>query len=115
MVNFTLINVVSDSAGGQIQPHHPSYQLAQLAKRLHVPNFCVVPITFTEFSERVYSRLNIRVTYNESWYYKMTDYKPTLAYLFPEIVNGKAYAFWGVYFVLHYTVEGINSCIHAQY
>jgi hypothetical protein len=62
---------------------------------MHVDNFRVVTVTYSQFSDRVFDKLGIRVAYNQSWYYKMTDYKPTMAHLFPEIVNERKYAFWG--------------------
>jgi hypothetical protein len=62
---------------------------------MHVDNFRVVTVTFSQFSDRVFNKLGIRVAYNQSWYYKMNDYKATLAHLFPEIVNERKYAYWG--------------------
>jgi hypothetical protein len=49
----------------------------------------------SEFSELVHRRLNISVQLDSSWYYKMCDFKPTLAYLFPELAHKDTYQYWG--------------------
>jgi hypothetical protein len=59
------------------------------------PNLHVEYLTLTEFSDRVYQRLNVKITFTDSWYYKMCDFKPTLAFLFPELSSNSTYKFWG--------------------
>jgi hypothetical protein len=59
------------------------------------PNLHVEYLTLTEFSDRVYQRLNVKIAFTDSWYYKMCDFKPTLAFLFPELSSNSTYKFWG--------------------
>lgn len=53
----------------------------------------------SQFAARVKEKLGIDVPMDEKWYYKMCDYKPTLAYLYPEMFDlpnaHGAYKFWG--------------------
>ncbi len=44
-------------------------------------------LTMSQFREVVKRRLHIDIEFNSSWYYKMCDYKPTLAYLFPHLMG----------------------------
>lgn len=84
-VKFVLINIVSntDLATGD------SADLIRLAASQNVHNFHVKPITYLQLSERVQEKLGIHVPFNSTWFYKMTDYKPTLAFLFPELLDNE--------------------------
>jgi hypothetical protein len=50
-------------------------------------NFRTWPISLRKMSLRIEKRLNININLTMDWYYKMCDFKPTLAYLFPEIIQ----------------------------
>jgi hypothetical protein len=83
-VQFVLINIVEneDRSDGD------SADLIRLVEREKVDNFYLHVISCAAFTRRVEERLGISVAYNHSWGYKVgTDYKPTLAHLFPEILN----------------------------
>jgi hypothetical protein len=86
-VNFILINIVQSS-------HHAS-KLIRLKQHLNVQNFYVRVVSFEEFSNIVEKKLGIRIQFDESWYYKMCDFKPTLPYLFPELSDPQIYKYWG--------------------
>jgi hypothetical protein len=66
-----------------------------LSKELNVLNFKLQIVTITEFTTRVKKYLDIDVKFTSEWYYKMCDYKPTLAVLFPEFFEDKKYLYWG--------------------
>lgn len=96
MVQFVLINVVEneEDASG----------LKELLKHKQVDNFHLEVVTCTKFSQIVAEKLQISVPFNKTWYYKMTDYKPTLAYLFPHLLDSppplgrrqrSPFAYWG--------------------
>jgi hypothetical protein len=97
LVQFVLINVV--------EREDDAADLRELLQRKRVDNFHLEVVTCAQFSRIVQEKLNISVPFNSSWFYKMTDYKPTLATLFPHIidsppplgrrVNEKPFAYWG--------------------
>jgi hypothetical protein len=67
----------------------------EVVKQFDVPNLHIEYLTLTEFSDRVFDRLHVRIPFTDSWYYKMCDFKPTLAYLFPELSSNSTYKYWG--------------------
>eukprot|EP01036_Dinobryon_divergens_P043143 gene43143-57399_t len=76
-----------------------SKKILHYAKTL--PNFRLHSVSTTEFSKLVFNKLNltIKVENTKAWHHKICDYKPTLAYLFPEFLDinngtGKQPAFW---------------------
>lgn len=76
-VKFVLINVVEDEISD-------AAEIRAIVRKQNVPNFHLHVLTMTAFSSRIKEKLHIDVVFNNTWFYKMTDYKPTLAYLFPE-------------------------------
>lgn len=90
-VNFHLINIVNNTDPDSEDLH----ELSRLVRRKNVKNFHLRVYSFNEFSAIVKTGLGIDVVYNNSWGYKVgTDYKPTLAYLFPELVDEKDVDYW---------------------
>jgi len=97
LVQFVLINVV--------EREDDAADLRELLQRKRVDNFHLEVVTCAQFSRIVQEKLGISVPFNSSWYYKMTDYKPTLATLFPHIIDSppplgrrvseKPFAYWG--------------------
>lgn len=51
-------------------------------------------VSVEEWRDRVKDRLGIDVPFTMEWYYKMCDYKPMIAHLFPEH-SGSEYKYWG--------------------
>lgn len=95
-VQFVLVNVV--------EREEDAAEMRELLRRKEVSNFHLEVVTFLRFSEIVAERLHITVPFNSTWYYKMTDFKPTLAHLFPHLIDeaapkgrrqGKPFAYWG--------------------
>ncbi len=92
-VQFVIINVISD---GVIKDGaDEAKDISDLKEKLEVNNLHIEKITVSDFSKRVQDRLHINVKMDMSWYYKMCDYKPTLAHLFPELVSEEKYKYWG--------------------
>ena len=60
-----------------------------------VPNLHVEYVTISQFSDIVADKLNIRVPFDDKWYYKMCDFKPTLPFLFPHLASNETYKYWG--------------------
>ena len=87
-VDFVIVNVGDPEAGG-VNP------VAREAARHGVRNLILFELSIAQWRERVYKYLGIDVPFTLEWYYKMCDYKPTLATLFPEVLQKKEYAFWG--------------------
>lgn len=88
-VQFVLINIATEK--------HTAHAIREMKRERRIPNFHVKVSTFADLSHRVKRALDIEVEFNASWYYKLCDYKPTLALLYPEfLVNPKhPYKFWG--------------------
>ena len=89
-VQFILIHVVSNTSDTFV------HRLPDLIHEMRVSNFDVHIISFDELSNRIQEKLNISVNITNEWYYKLCDYKPTLAFLFEELVKEDQYKFWGV-------------------
>lgn len=78
-------------------------RIVQLANQMAVPNFFIKIMTIEQWKQKVTERLGIVVPFDKSWFYKLCDYKPVLARMFPEYVNktviGKPgelfYKYWG--------------------
>jgi len=87
-VQFVLINVIEEGSTD-------ADDIKNLVIKMGVPNFHVEAVTFGGFSARIKDKLGIDVTFTKDWYYKMCDYKPTLAHLFPDIMAKGSYKYWG--------------------
>lgn len=87
MVHFKIISIMPEGSD------HATY-IINLKKNLNISNLFIITLTMEQFSERVKSRLGLNVTYTTEWFYKMCDYKPIIAYLFPEH-SGPEYKYWG--------------------
>jgi hypothetical protein len=86
-VDFHIINIIptgSDMAA----------DLTSLVKRMAVPNVYLRVIEMHEWRQRVKDRLGLDLDWDMSWSYKLCDYKPALAHLFPEMA-GPEYKYWG--------------------
>ena len=88
-VQFVIINIAENPALGF------GGKMTALAAQLGATNLKIVTENIAAFTDRVYRRLNIRVPFTYDWYYKLCDYKPTLAYLYPELLDEKEYKYWG--------------------
>jgi hypothetical protein len=86
-VQFIMIHIVTSPTD--------SDEIISLRQLYNDRNFMVVKQTLAEFKKRVYERLGIQVPFTEEWYYKICDYKPTIAYLYPEYVVDQPYKYWG--------------------
>ena len=98
-VQFVMINVVQDTGS-----NGDAAELQALLRRKALPNFRLEVVSMQSFSALVEDKLGIRVPFNASWYYKMTDYKPTLAHLFSYLIDEppprglrrvEPFAYWG--------------------
>ena len=88
-VTFQLINIIEDGS------NQADDIVALGQKKMAVDNFKVKVVTISELRERVRDRLKIDVPFDKTWYYKMCDYKPTMAHLFPELASNQTYKYWG--------------------
>jgi hypothetical protein len=68
--------------------------LKALVDNMKVTNFNITALNYSSFSSLVEDKLKIRINFNETWYYKLCDFKPTLAYLFPELADEERYKYW---------------------
>jgi hypothetical protein len=89
MVMYNIIYIVSDPE------KNSTAFLRDMAQAMEVPNVRVVPLSLEELREKVKEKLQIDVPFTAEWFYKLCDYKPTLAYMFPELVQESEYKFWG--------------------
>lgn len=89
-VDYILINI--------IEPMDPAVKaLNELVERLKVPNFRVISESMAQFATRVDDRIHIVVPFEYGtrlWGRKMCDYKPTLAFLYSELLQEK-HKYWG--------------------
>lgn len=97
-VQFVLINIVVDALSASTQR---PIRLTEFA-----PNFHVVIVSVDDFKQRCRSILGIDLPVTNStahvrkYAYKIAEFKPTLALLFPEQFqlrdkSGKGFSFWG--------------------
>jgi hypothetical protein len=89
MVDYIIIYIVPSEGIDSTE------YLRNMAKKMEVHNLHIVPHTLKEWNARVKDRLGIDVTFTSEWFYKLCDYKPTLAHMFPELVSEDKYSFWG--------------------
>eukprot|EP01038_Epipyxis_sp_PR26KG_P012669 gene12669-16985_t len=92
-VTFVTICVVEDGTD-----HHG--EIKKIGKH-GVHNFHVMFITMSEFAKRVSEKLGITITLSKEWHLKMNDFKPTLPFLYPEILklgdNNQLFKYWGYF------------------
>jgi hypothetical protein len=89
-VDFQMIHVVEEgSKAAEVS------QKLVAASGVRVDNFKVTAVTIPELRIRVKDHLGIDVPFAKEWFYKLCDYKPTLAHLFPELAPKDKYKFWG--------------------
>jgi hypothetical protein len=84
-VEFVIVNVQNDPKGAQ--------ELIDLAANMQVTNLKVVPMTILEWSVLVENKLGFHLPWNQSWYYKLNDYKPTFGVLLEEYIGDADW--WG--------------------
>jgi hypothetical protein len=87
-VDFKLINIIQPGS-------EDANDVIALKNKLAVPNFEVHVLDMNQFSAIVNERLKLSIQFTKDWYYKMCDFKPTLAYLFPELSRNDTYKYWG--------------------
>ena len=86
-VDFKVINIVKVGLKQE-------RDIVAIKNRLNVPNFSIHVITIEEFRNLLLEKFDMHFAVDESWYYKMCDFKPTLPFLFPKLV-GEKYKYWG--------------------
>jgi len=84
IVQFIIVNIVEDGS-------KQADKIVNLKKVMNVENLHIEVVSITRFNVIVNTKLGINATVDSSWYYKMCDYKPTLAFLFPELVPESKY------------------------
>jgi hypothetical protein len=94
-VTFVLINVIPEDAN-----YWTHYQ--QVIQEFQVPNLIYKVITIRQWKDLVKQKLQIDVPFTMDWYYKLCDYKPTLGYLFSDLIyenpndfSTSKYRYWG--------------------
>jgi hypothetical protein len=87
-IKFVVINIYNESKTSLSQ-------WKQHVREHDVPNLYIEYLSHKQFSDVVKDRLNVDVPLTDEWYYKLCDFKPTLAYLFPQHTNEALYKYWG--------------------
>ena len=87
-INFVLVNVIAIGS-------NDADDIVKLKSSMGVENFHVEVLTITEWRALVLKRLNIDVPFTKDWFYKLCDYKPTVAHLFPDLARNDTYKYWG--------------------
>jgi hypothetical protein len=96
-IDFAIYNILDDAD----PQSHENKRIPKLIKKIGAHNVHYKVLTYGEFSTRVQQRLGIQVSFNQTWYYKVCDYKPTFGLLFPELFERRIrkhhtpYKFWG--------------------
>jgi hypothetical protein len=91
-VTFVIINIV---------PDHPtedySIEFQQAITELQVPNVKYQILTLTKWKELIKLKLKLDIPFTSDWYHKLSDFKPTLGYLFSDLIDlpSQRYRFWG--------------------
>lgn len=86
LVDFVLVNVIEND--------NDVTRLSDLKAQMNVHNLYIHKQTMQEFRDVINNKLGLDISFNKSWYYKMNDYKPVIAYLYPEYVNSY-HRYWG--------------------
>jgi hypothetical protein len=88
LVEFVIINVIKEGS-------NDAEEIIRLKESHAVINLHIVVLTIAEFSKLVHEKLGITVNMAPDWYYKLCDFKPVLAYLFPEYASEDKFKYWG--------------------
>ena len=89
---FNIINIVEKESDAD----DALMQIRKFSKLNNANNVHLEVLTLTAFSALVKERLNVDIKFDLSWGYKMCDFKPTLAYLFPKLSKDiNTYKYWG--------------------
>lgn len=83
-VQFILINIIQDGS-------NQADKLLKLKNSMDIPNIHVEVIPISKFKTLVNTKLGLNTTMDATWYYKMCDFKPVLAFLFPDLVPETKY------------------------
>ena len=78
-VKFIVIHVIEE---GSTQAD----KLIALKADVGVPNLQIVAISIPAFSALVNDKLGLTVKMTAAWFYKLCDYKPTLGFLFADMI-----------------------------
>jgi len=87
LVQFIIINIVPTGSTA-------ANETIALEYHMNVTNFQLIVMSMDDWRQRVRDRLGLDITWDITWSYKLCDYKPVLAHLFPELV-GEEYKYWG--------------------
>lgn len=88
-MQFTIINILDSSE------LYSTTALDKHIRDMSITNIKIHSISSEKFSEIVRNRLNISINFTKEWHYKLCDFKPTLAYLFPDFVQEQQFKYWG--------------------
>ena len=66
-----------------------------LKEHLKVENLNIHVVSISDFNKRIQEKLGLKSTITMEWYYKLCDFKPVLAYLYPEFASEDKYKYWG--------------------
>jgi hypothetical protein len=105
-VEFIIVNVIEDGS-------KQADKIIDLKRSIEVPNLHIEVITVTAFSDLVNKKLGLNVSMTMSWFYKLCDYKPTLAFLFPELVPESKYKVSTAYLLPQFFFERIDVNIYC--
>jgi hypothetical protein len=87
-VTFVIINIIEDDKD-------QSSSTQKILDAADAPNIVLKVLTITQWKDVITRRLGVDIPFTTDWYYKLCDYKPALAYLFPELLDSRPYQFWG--------------------
>mmetsp|Transcript_26359 Transcript_26359/g.39095 ORF Transcript_26359/g.39095 Transcript_26359/m.39095 type:complete len:388 (+) Transcript_26359:65-1228(+) len=93
-VTFVIINIVQNES----EAFHHHGNKGNLVRNFGAENIILRVISISTWTNIVEQKLGIRVPFTMAWYYKLCDYKPLLAYLFPEYYQAVSivkYRYWG--------------------
>ena len=88
MIDFVLINLINNKTSEE------EAELLEWRTKLGVENFHVHVLTLESFRDVVKDRLGIEIAITSAWSYKLCDFKPTLAFLFPQYTSEAVYSYW---------------------
>ena len=90
-VTFVIVNIVED---GKEQ----SRMAERIVRESGASNVILKVLFIHEWRQLVLSRLGVNIPFTSQWYYKLCDFKPTLPYLFHNLLisnNQYRYQYWG--------------------
>ncbi|CAE7769855.1 unnamed protein product, partial [Symbiodinium microadriaticum] len=87
-VTFVIVNIIEEGT-------EQSRKTELIVTKSAANNVKLLVLSLREWNRLVLDRLGIDIPFTPKWFYKLCDFKPALAFLFPDLLNAQPYQYWG--------------------